>query len=228
MSEKTKVCVTGADPDEPFDIPLFAGDFADAPELEPIGAALIATCEEFALLKWALEEGRHRICYVWKKKAGKNADRAKAGTLAKASGLIKHLSESAYVVTIARDANYGATNWQMEALVYHELRHIRIEKAVVGKGEDAVIVPQFKVRAHDLEMFDSELSRYGLWRQDLKRAKALFEQAPLFTGAAKPGADASEATATITANGKSANLNDRRAARKVVQDAVVSAFGGHD
>lgn len=185
--EKEKRCVLGVDPNAQFEIPFVFGDFMEAPDLEEIGAALIATCDEFERIRWAMQETELKILYRWRKKAAKQADRYKAGTLQKAGGLVKHLADSEYIVQIAADANRGATNWHMEALVYHELKHIKIEVKLIGSKEDAVPAPDPKVRAHDLEMFLSEVDRYGLWRSDLERALATFQQAPLFADAAMAG-----------------------------------------
>ena len=178
-----KRCVTGADPDAPFEIPTIFEDFQEASELAEIGRELIATCDEFERIRWAIKETELQILYRWRKKAAKQNDRVKAGTLQKAGGLIRHLSESEYIVQIAADANRGATNWHMEALVYHELRHIKIEVKLIGPKDDPMPVPDPKVRAHDVEMFLSEVERYGLWRGDLGRALTTFQQAPLFADA---------------------------------------------
>lgn len=180
VEAKPKTCITGAAPEDLFKIPFVFGDFQEAPDLKEIGDELIERYDEFERLRWAMRDEGVTILYLWRKKASKNADRVKAGTLQKSAGLIKFLSHSRYVVQIAADANFGATNLQMEALVYHELYHIKMEVKIVGKGEDAVSVPDPKVRAHDLEMFLPEVERYGLWRGDLIRAQKTFEQAPLF------------------------------------------------
>lgn len=191
MSDERR-CVTGADPDEPYNVPWFSSEYREAPDLARIGEALIAACDEFEDLRWAMgrseedddgDESAFAILYLWKKKASKTNDRVKLGQLAKAAGKVKHLSESEYIVEIAADASRGMTHWEMEAAVFHELYHIKIERKVLKQRvetEDIKVVPDLKVRAHDLEMFHAEVERYGLWRPDLRRGQTTFAQAPMF------------------------------------------------
>jgi hypothetical protein len=56
-----RTLLTGGDPDEPYPIPIFSSDFVLAPELEKIGSALIAHCEEFEDIVWAIDEE----CCLW-------------------------------------------------------------------------------------------------------------------------------------------------------------------
>ncbi len=221
-----RCCVTGVDPDERFDIPFVIDEFQLAPQLAAIGNALIADCEEFERLRWAMASEGLTILYLWRKKAAKSADRYKTGTLGKTSGVTKFLAKSQYVVQIACDANRGATNLHMEALVFHELRHIKIETKLVGKGEEAEAVPDLKVRAHDLEMFDAEVARYGLWRADLERAKRTFEQAPLFEHAPAKRSKAAGrdgVSATLTASGRTVDFDDDAAAEDLIRGVVARA-----
>ena len=55
---QSRTLVTAGDPDEAYPAPYLGRgqDFRDAPELARIGDALIRSCEEFADLKWAIEE----------------------------------------------------------------------------------------------------------------------------------------------------------------------------
>lgn len=178
--------ITGGDPDAPFNVPFaMRDDFMDAPELKRIGDALIAQCEEFDDLKWAIEEDGFTIAYVWKKKASKSADKFVAGKNTKASGLAKHFAREAkgaavgYVVALAIDANYGATAYTIEARVFHELYHALIGRKTKGRGEDKITVPVLKVRGHDLEMFWSERQRYGDWHAALEKGREVFAQSRL-------------------------------------------------
>jgi hypothetical protein len=180
-----RVLVTGGDPDAPFNVPILFSDFRDAPELARIGNALIQSCEEFDDLKWAIEEDGFKIAYVWKKKASKSADKFVAGKQGKPGGLAKHFATEAkgatvgYTVVLAADANYGQTNWQIEARVFHELYHCLIGRKTKGKGDDKVTVPVLKVRGHDLEMFWAEKQRYGDWHSALKKGSEVFAQSKL-------------------------------------------------
>lgn len=215
---KERTSVLARDPDERFGVPFCYGDFEEAPDLEMLGDALIETCKEFEDIRWAREEGEMAILYRWQKKASKSADRVVSGSLARAAGLVRHLSDSEYVIKIAADINYMATNWQMEALVFHELMHIKINRQVVGKGENIVLVPELKVKAHDLEMFWAEVNRYGLWRRDLEQAQKTFEQAPLFaTPQAKPKSENDQVRAP----------RGRRSTSRGVVSAVITAADRH-
>lgn len=170
-----RTLITGGNPDELYPTPFLSKDFADAPDLAEIGAALIEHLDEFEELRAAMEEKDIAIRYLWRKKAAKQADRVKAGTLGKAGGLVKHFARGEYVVQVAADAAYGKTRWQIEALVMHELLHIKIEMVLKGPKGAKVEVPQLKTRAHDLEMFWAEVERYGLWRRDLEQAEEVFK-----------------------------------------------------
>lgn len=183
QQERTEVrrLITGGDPDAPYPVPWLTTDFREASDLRAIGEALIAECEEFAELRWAIEETGFEIRYYWRKKAAPHNDRKKAGTLSKAGGLLKHALAAPYVVQIACDANLLSTAYAIEALVFHELMHIDIERKLKGKGEDKEEVPVLKVKSHDLEMFDAEVIRYGLWRYDMVRSQPVIAQASLPT-----------------------------------------------
>lgn len=181
-----RTLILGGDPDAPFPVPaLIFGDFRDAPELKRIGDALIAACDELEDLRWAIEEDDFTIAYVWKKKASKSADKFVAGKNHKSSGMTSHFAKEAkgqrvgYVVALAADANYGQTNYQIEARVFHELYHCKIGRKTVGKGEDKQTVPVLKVRGHDLEMFWAERQRYGDWHSALEKGREVFAQTRL-------------------------------------------------
>lgn len=185
--------ITGGDPDAPFRVPFgMRDDFVDAPDLKRIGDALIAECEELEDLKWAIEEDGFTIAYVWKRKASKSADKFVAGKNTKASGLAKHFAAEAngasvgYVVALASDANFGATAYQIEARVFHELYHCLIGRKTKGRGEDKVTVPVLKVRGHDLEMFWAERQRYGDWYPALKKGREVFAQSRLAMAPPEP------------------------------------------
>lgn len=176
QTTKQRTLITGGDPDEPYDIPFFTDDFCEAPDLEVIGQALIKELEEFADIVWAIEEGALVISWVWKKKGAKADGKIRTGALAKTGGMVKHFSGASYVIGLSADANRIRTCYQIEAEIYHQLTHIRIEKKWVGKGEDKVMVPVLQKRSHDFEFFASEVARYGYWRSELKQAAKAFAQ----------------------------------------------------
>lgn len=176
-------CINGEDPDAPYPVPRFSADFKAAPDLERIANELISACGEFEDIAWAIEEEALVITYVWKKKGAKTDGMIRTGALAKTGGMVKHFAGANYVIGLSADACFGRTRFQIEAEIWHQLRHINIQRKTTGKGDDKVTVPVLKKRAHDLEMFFGEVDRYGLWRTPLKQGQRTFAQAPLFDGA---------------------------------------------
>ena len=51
---------------------------------------------------------------------------------------------------------------QTEALLYHEMLHCALEER-----EDSDKPPKVTTVSHDIEAFNKEIERYGLWMQDL-------------------------------------------------------------
>lgn len=156
----------------PFDLPtvpsdaVFADrnvDFLPAGELDDIGRAL---CRARKTLQITDEI---KIEYLYKRKGGVSGGKAVFGKCVKTSGLVKHFASDArrspvdYVIWIAADAvrDTRMTNWQLEALVYHELLHIAVE---VGDNDE----PKLTTQGHDWEGFNAEIDAYGLWWQDLQ------------------------------------------------------------
>lgn len=167
--------ITGGDPDERFPVPFIADEFQEAPELDKIASALIERCHDFTDLFIAVERSGIEVRCRWRKKAARNADRFRVGTLQKTSGLLKHYSEAHYLIVVAVDATMGFTRRQMEALIYHELCHINIQFHTDDDTGETMV--ELKTHAHEVEMFHAEVKRYGLWRGDLKQASETFRQA---------------------------------------------------
>jgi len=151
-----KLILGGGAPDERFDVPgveLFEsqGEFVEAQGCEKIGEALIQTLDCFATLRDA------KIVYLWKRKAA-NKPKLKMGRCNRPSGLLRHFSQADFVIWFAANncRDVAMTRWQMEALIFHELKHARMEDGA------AVTVP------HDWEGFAEEIERYGFWKRDIK------------------------------------------------------------
>lgn len=115
--------------------------------------------------------GTAPIAYLWKRKGGATAGRATLGKCVLSSGLMRHFSNTAWVIWIAADhvREMELTDEQVEALIYHELLHC------TTTGEDE----RPAVKGHDFEAFRSEIRRYGAWKLDLKSAADAFHQLPL-------------------------------------------------
>jgi len=215
-------------PDEPFPLPpeeLFdAGDETDSKfvsasaTLGDIGRALInandAPGGAFYHLRGA------KIIYLWKKEGGTRAGRTTLGKTSKPSGLLQHFAGADFIIWLAADhlrslnAGQPASRFQVEALLFHELKHIGVEEDEDGPNAgDArlVLVP------HELEIFYDEVARYGAWEDSIADAVPAFEQMPLWPDAGHGGeikkaiekmqeAVGEGNSMTFSAGGKSATL----------------------
>lgn len=140
-----------------------AVDFLPSVQLDDIGRALCAARKTLQITD------EIRIEYLYKRKGGVTQGKTVFGKCIKTSGLVKHFASDArrspvdYVIWIAADAvrDTRMMNWQLEALVYHELLHIAVEE---GDNDE----PKFTVRGHQFEGFLAEIDAYGLWWSDLK------------------------------------------------------------
>lgn len=156
-----EICITGAKPRELFDVPgashfvdeddaTLIYDFRHSTEIRDIARKLIKERESLKHLKHV------DIAYFWKREGGKSAGKATLGRCQKPSGLLKHYSEVSYIIWLAADwcRGFQLTNFQIEALIYHELLHTKLDD---GK---------LTMRPHDFEGFASELHFYGAWNSD--------------------------------------------------------------
>lgn len=154
---------------------MFTGDdeYLTAPTLDTIGDRLIKTCSEFRHL------GKAEVAFLWKKSGGKKKGKATLGQCNKPSGLLAHYYTGTFIIWIAADHAREArlTNFQLEALVYHELKHGGFEFDEESGEQTWVIWP------HDNELFIGELIRYDAWHPDLARLVDAWEQIALGSGA---------------------------------------------
>jgi hypothetical protein len=125
-------------------------DFLPGEEkLRPLFHALVDRFhDEFFHLKEA------EVRLFWKKTGGMTGGRATLGKCQKASGLIEFYSDANYIIWLAADhlLQMSFTNWQVLALLYHEMRHTVVD----DKGK-------FGVQGHDFEGFFDELETFGGW-----------------------------------------------------------------
>lgn len=161
-------CVNGADPDAAYPVPTDwqeDEEFQLAPDLERIARLLIDVCPELAHLN-GLE-----IRYCWKRKGSKQHGKAVLGTCQKPSGLLAYFSGADFVVWLSAQwlTDMRATNWQVEAILHHEMSHTGYD--------DETDTPT--VVAHDFADFRSTLERYGFYLDDLIEAADSFRQASL-------------------------------------------------
>ncbi len=126
---------------------------------------------------------RLSVVYLWRREGGKSKGRAVFGKCSKASGLVKHFSESQFVIWLAADhcrmARYG--DREIEALLFHEMLHTAVAEVNenTGRGGGPTLVP------HDLEVFRAEIEVYGLWAADLRDVAPAFQQASMFDAEAR-------------------------------------------
>jgi len=140
-----------------------------AHSLEEIGQTLIAREPDFSHLEQA------RIVYLWKRKGGNAKGHAKLGQCQKPSGLLLHFADCDFVVWLAadhlRERQYTAK--QIEAVVFHELNHAGYEEdEETGAGKYVIV-------GHDAEVFYSEITRYGTYKEDLQLLAGVFRQLSL-------------------------------------------------
>lgn len=155
------------------------GDFGDdeyvlAPAIEAVAQELIGRCEELRHL------GNAEVVYVWRRKGGKAKGKPRFGQCQKPTGLLAFFGRCDFVVAISADHCREAklSTRQVEALVYHELKHAGWE--IDEKTEEI----RWTVVGHDWEGFRGEVERYGLWMPDVERMGEAFKQAGLFGEAA--------------------------------------------
>lgn len=172
---KEMTCLTGADPDKRFPVPIdgqFDGrEFKDAPELGAVAAALIEHAEELG----DLAAYPPMIRYMWRSKAKKSKGATMFGNCAKVSGLTKYFGLTDWVLEIAADLlrEMKATNFQVEALIFHELKHIKV--TIDDEGQ-----PSYAYVREEYSAFADEIKRYGAWHGEIERVAESFAQAPLF------------------------------------------------
>jgi hypothetical protein len=139
--------------------------FLDAPVLENIISSHLNTYEEFA------ELANVKIKCMWKHKGGVRGGKAVLGACRRATGLLKHFGRVDFIIWLAADRlRETAQKRDIEACLYHELRHIEYDP------QDG----KFGLNGHDFEGFASELRRFGVWRTDLEVASKAFRQLNLF------------------------------------------------
>lgn len=148
--------VTDGDPDSRFTPRSGSGEFWEAPDIERIAYKLI----EAKLPDWPED---CKVRFLWKAKGGRSGGKGIYGKTVKAGGLVAYGMEADFVIWLAADLvhDMAFTNWQVEALLYHEMLHVGVEQDEDGKVSYSVI-------GHDFEGFRSEIAEYGFWSIDTK------------------------------------------------------------
>lgn len=133
---------------------FFGSEWVESEELRELAEELIGRWPELSFL------AGFEIRVLWKAEGGASRGRLLYGKCAKPSGMTKYFALCDWVIWLAAD-NCRASLFddrQIEALLYHELKHC----AVVGKDAKPGTV------GHDFEVFADELRRYGFWNDGRK------------------------------------------------------------
>lgn len=153
MKTQAKKLIMGGDPGALFPVPsadpFGENQYLEAPELMEIGEALISERLVFESLR------ESPIIFLWKRK-GAEKPKLLLGKCQRPSGLLAHFAKAHFVVWLAANNCKGLTAWQIEALIFHELKHAKVE------DDKPISVP------HDWEGFAEEIQRYGLWKSDME------------------------------------------------------------
>jgi hypothetical protein len=147
----------------------FLREFLEDEHLDKLVAALIRHYPQFEPF------GDLTIRVLWQKDAGKEEGRLKLGSLSKQNNMTRFLAKVDYVVVVNYKAAavYELNNWQMEALLFHQLEHIEISEDDNGEVK-------LKTRPHDVGLFNAEITTYGAWYLDLANTSNAFQQQPLW------------------------------------------------
>ena len=171
---------TTNDPADKFFVPpegrFTESDFMDNPTAEKIADILMGKCREFS----HLTENQANILYLWKAKGGKSGGKPTLGKTTKASGLVQYYSRADFILWFAADhcREMAITNYQMEALIYHELCHCDFVEELDKDGEPTGEF-SWALRAHDVAIFHNEVARYGAWETSLQQNRQSWEQLAL-------------------------------------------------
>lgn len=142
-------------------------DFIFDATLQEIGQRQIELYPEFVHLQ------EYNVRFAWKRRGGAIKGEPTYGSLVRGNALLRMLGNTDFVVWLAadhcREIDFGER--EREALIYHQLAHSAADE--YGKPF---------VQGHDLEMFTSEVERFGLWSLALRTARRTFEQVPLPLG----------------------------------------------
>lgn len=139
-------------------------DFIDALDLDDLAREVI---RKHPILDWLRER---ELLFLWKRVGGKSHGRARVAHCVKPTGLLRRATGADFVIWLAADTLREAmyTVGQVEALLYHELRHCDQDEN--GK---------LSIAGHDFEGFASELAEYGAWNPDLENIVDIARQLPL-------------------------------------------------
>ena len=155
---KRLVTMSGRRPEDIYPVP--SAEVFEQEESEFLGLGL-DTIGEGLRAAFGKRFGHLADCqfeYRWKRSGGKQGGNPRMGTCQKPSGLLKHFSGCDFIIWLAADhcRDEHMTNYQIEALMFHELCHASADE----DGKPTLL-------GHDIEAFKAEVEEYGLWERDL-------------------------------------------------------------
>lgn len=154
--------LTGGDPDARYPVPSeseFEAGFCEGADIKRIAGALIEQCPELDHLNGLT------VSYWWKWAKGSKGCKF-WGKASKPTGLVEHFTNAAFLIVLNAKGCSGLTTRQVEALVYHELRHCELDDETL----EPVMVE------HDWAGFRQEIERFGLWAGDEAHVAEAFQQ----------------------------------------------------
>jgi len=145
----------------PPDHEFFGKDFMPAEALDSLARDLSARHEELNFIR------DYDLQVLWKRSGGSKGGRGVLGKCSSPSGLTRFYSAKDWVIWLGADhvRAHGFNAQQTEALLYHEMLHCAVE-------EPPDRPPKVTTIAHDVEVFNKEIERYGLWTLGLKEISA--------------------------------------------------------
>lgn len=101
-----------------------------------------------------------QIAFIFREKMA-TRDRCVWGKASKADGKLSFFAGFDFVIELNWQQWRKLTDHQKLALIDHELEHCGREQDEAGKWS-------WVLRSHEIEAFNGEVTRWGLWRDDLK------------------------------------------------------------
>ena len=141
----------------PQDDEFFGKDFMPAEALDSLPRELTERHEELNFIR------DHDLQVLWKRSGGSKGGRGVLGKCSAPSGLIRFYSLKDWVIWLAADhvRAHAFNAQQTEALLYHEMLHCAVEEQPDRPAKITTV-------SHDVEAFNKEIERYGLWMTDLE------------------------------------------------------------
>lgn len=133
----------------PGSISFVGAEFQESSELAELAEELIERYGELGHLR------DYRVRVLWKAEGGGTGGNDTLGKCIKPGGPARYFALCDWVIWLAADhcRERRFDDRQVEALLYHELKHC----VLVGKDSKP------GTRGHDFEVFGDEIERYGFW-----------------------------------------------------------------